>query len=404
MSLVTWKYVSNQFNTATRTSNVKMLSIASDTKAKLEAEIADADINTFYTAYLPVYDAYRLISINYDIAEGNREGETLNIETILKEDLPFEVKKWEGVVRNVYVEDSPEEHRIFPNKRTKLLTGTYEKRIEEIGAIAGRLAEDTNVTLQAYAPTVQSFYNLAFSARNSQQMKEGTLGQLSDTREAQRVLVAQELYAVLGGLMRKFKTDPTQVERFFDLSLLRETGDEGGSEVTFSGTITDNVTGALIGGATIAADGEVIATTNALGQFSITFPITEPLTVNLTITKTGYAVVNTTQSFSPGVNETQNINMARTVLFTYQGTYNAGIFSMGNALGATGLRITLLAGSAATVGFSNTGNSFVGNTETVTIIDEVVDRTVAELGGGGAFVLVQNNSGGTVEVRVDVLG
>jgi hypothetical protein len=68
------------------------------------------------------------------------------------------------------------------------------------------------------------------------------------------------------------------------------------------------------------------------------------------------------------------------------------------------LRITLLDGTAATVGLSNNGLSFVGFTEMVDTIDEVVDRTLEELGGYAAQVLVQNNSAGNVEVRVDVLG
>jgi len=177
------------------------------------------------------------------------------------------------------------------------------------------------------------------------------------------------------------------------------------NELTFSGTITDNVTGALLQDAEIEADGEVIATTNALGQFSITFTIEEPVTVNLTVTKEGYNPYNTPQSFTPGVNETQNINMGRIVLAVYQQTVGAGAHSFGAFMAnATGLRITLLEGTAATVGLSNNGMSFVGNTETVDTIDEVIDRTLAELGGYASQVLVQNNSAGNVEVKVEVLG
>jgi hypothetical protein len=186
----------------------------------------------------------------------------------------------------------------------------------------------------------------------------------------------------------------------------RQGGNGGGDNpLTFSGTITDNETGALLAGATLEADGEVIATTNALGQFSITFTIEEPLTIQLTVKKTGYVDTETAQSFSPGVNETQDINMARIKLATYQQTVGAGAHSFGAFMvTATGLRITLLDGTAATVGLSNNGMSFVGFTETVDTIDEMVDRTVVELGGYAAQVLVQNNSAGDVEVRVDVLG
>jgi hypothetical protein len=177
------------------------------------------------------------------------------------------------------------------------------------------------------------------------------------------------------------------------------------NELTFSGTVTDNVTGALIGGATLEADGEFVDTTNALGEFTKTFTIDEPITVNLTVKKTGYHDTVTPQSFSPGIDETQDINMARKVLATYEQTLGGGIHNVGSFIAnGTGLRIILLAGTAATVGLSNDGTSFTGNTETVDTIDEVIDRTLAELGGFAGQVLVQNNSAGDVEVKVEVLG
>jgi len=179
----------------------------------------------------------------------------------------------------------------------------------------------------------------------------------------------------------------------------------GGNPLTFSGTVTDNVTGALLADVNLIADGELITITNAVGAFSKTFTISEPLTVNLTLSKTGYELKNTTQQFTPGVDETQEINMQRIILATYQEAYTPGIHNPGPMLASgTGLRITLISGSNATVGLSNNGTTFAGNTETVSTLNQPVDRSLTELGGYAPQVLVQNNSGGYVVVRVDVLG
>jgi len=97
---------------------------------------------------------------------------------------------------------------------------------DKVGTLPSEKSEEGGAFAFHGQPTVLSFYNLLLSARDVQQNKEGLLGMLSDTREQQRVLLAAELYGVLGGLMRKFKSDPQQTARFFDLSLLRETGDE----------------------------------------------------------------------------------------------------------------------------------------------------------------------------------
>src|SRR3990172_8170783 len=106
MSTRPWIFSSNTFEVSTQGSNKTMLSIATDTEAKLEAESSDPDINVLYTGYFPEYDSYRQICINYDVASGNHEGETLNIENLMQIEMPKEIRKWEGFVRSIYVEDS----------------------------------------------------------------------------------------------------------------------------------------------------------------------------------------------------------------------------------------------------------------------------------------------------------
>lgn len=219
-----WRFLINTFEVQTEGSNVKMLSLATDTHAKLKNEISDPDINVIFEAFDPFYNAYRQICINYDLAAGDYEGETLGFETLM-DSIPTEIRKWEAGVRFVYVEDSPEERAIFPDKRTPFLQGTYEDRISAVGTLVEKLSSDP--ALAAVHTLVQSFYNTALSARLAQQGEEGNLGQLSDLRENQRLITADEMYGVLGRLMYKFRNDRDQVERFFDLSLLRETGDGG---------------------------------------------------------------------------------------------------------------------------------------------------------------------------------
>jgi len=71
---------------------------------------------------------------------------------------------------------------------------------------------------------VTSFYNAALGARLVQQTGEGALGQLSDLRENQRIILSEELMGVLGQLLFIHRHNLIEVERYFDLSLLRDTG------------------------------------------------------------------------------------------------------------------------------------------------------------------------------------
>ncbi len=243
-----WIFLSNTFEVNTRGSNVRMLSMATDTHSKLQAKTAEPDIAAVMTTYDPVFQNYKSICANYDAVAGNRKGNTLNVETIFKEALPVELRKWEAAVRAVYVEDSPEEVAIFPNKRKPFQGGTYEDRLLAIETLYINLAADANFA--ALSTVVQSFHNLLLTARDTQQQKEGSMDTLSTTRENQRKLMAVEMHGALGALIYKYRSDIEMVADFFDLSLLRDTNNmevideiEGvlaASEISNIGNLTAN--------------------------------------------------------------------------------------------------------------------------------------------------------------------
>jgi hypothetical protein len=285
-----WIFLINTFEVNTRGSNVKMLSIITDTDAKLQNENADPDILSLYNLIHPVYDSYRLICINYDMVEGNYGGGTLAFENLM-DTLPTVLRTWEGPIRAVYFEDTPEERAIFPNKRTPFLQGTYEDRLSAIGTLSEKLSGIA--ALNGTYLLVSSFYNLALSTRLAQQQGEGALGQVSDLREQQRIVAAQALYGVLGGLMLKFRNDPTQIERFFDLELLRAKGKgQSTGPATISGKVKNAVTLAPVVGARVVLrneDGEVEILTDANGVFTFTTPeLTETIEAELEVSAPTY--------------------------------------------------------------------------------------------------------------------
>lgn len=214
-----WRYVFNTFESNTRDSNVIMLSLSSDTHAKLKNEEANPVIAAILADYEPAFFAYRDLSEQYSIKSGEYEGTTLGFEEYLDQ-MPPKLKEWEGIIRAIYNEDTPEEKAIFPNKRVPFESGTYEKRLEALGALKTKVTNDP--ALAGAVTSVTSFYNAASGARLVQQMTEGAVGQLSDLRENQRLLLSEELMGVLGELISLYRHDLAQVERYFDLSLLTD--------------------------------------------------------------------------------------------------------------------------------------------------------------------------------------
>jgi len=217
-----WRYRINTFASNTATSNVKMLSLATDTHAKLKAEEASPAIAAILLVYEPVFFAYRDLDQQYGVKAGEYQGKTLGFEEYM-EQMPLKLRQWESIIRAVYIEDSPEEKAIFPNKRSPFFEGTYESRLDALGAL--KIKTTADAALATAAAQITSFYNAALGARLAQQTDEGALGQLSDLRENQRILLSEELMGVLGQLLFIYRHNLEEVERYFDLSLLRETGE-----------------------------------------------------------------------------------------------------------------------------------------------------------------------------------
>lgn len=242
MSKRPWIFQSNPFETHTRNSNRKMFTISTDTHSKLQAESADADILAMFNNLDPVFQAYVLIYANYSVVFGERKGKTLNLVTQLQQLGAIHLPKWEVMVHTLYPKGTAEEVEIFPNGRAPFMNGTYEERIGKVQALHMKVA--ANPALATLTPLVLSFYNLLITARDTQQQKEGLKGQLSASRESQRVLLANELYKVLGGMMVKFYDNRAQISHYFDLALLRTKSED-------EETVLDTKQGIVAAGSTV---------------------------------------------------------------------------------------------------------------------------------------------------------
>lgn len=154
--------------------------------------------------------------------EGTYKGKTNLFETLI-DGVDIKLRQWEGAIRAVFIEDSPTEIEIFPNKRGPFQTGTYEQRLGAIRILRDKLLEYTaaNPTLVPVQADVAAFYTLCDTARATQQGKEGNLNDARSQREAQRVVTMNAYMGIVyGGLLQQLYTDLTRVGDFIDFSIL----------------------------------------------------------------------------------------------------------------------------------------------------------------------------------------
>jgi hypothetical protein len=220
-----WRYLMNIFYNTTRTSYKKMLLILRDHAPRLDAEKADPEINSLLIRTTPVIQDYQTSYGNWSVAKGNQEGETKRFNLKLEELSEVKMKEWEPTVSVVFSEDSPDYLIIFPHGRTGFRLGAYDIRIQRVSELAGALAAypvfaDLKTEVSDYCRELETH-------RNNQKKAVEKVKSLSVTLEEKRVAAAEMLYGNLGFLMNKYRANPLQVEKYFDLSLLRSTISNG---------------------------------------------------------------------------------------------------------------------------------------------------------------------------------
>ncbi len=261
-----WLVLNNTFATGTKGSHKKALTLFEDTYAKLKAEATnDADIQLIVTDFEPFYLAYQSLYAQKQAILGMYEGHTLGFENILA-DMPHQIRIWESKVRAEYMEDSPEERMIFPNKRSDYLQGTYEERINAVKSLTLRLANFP--ILAPVQALVQTFYNQLEAARLNQQQQEGQNDKLSSLLEKQRVDTCVELYGVLARLMWKYRYDTDRVNNYIDRELFMQSSGTG-SITIFKGRVANTQNVPIVGAKVSLPEIGLETDTDSMGYFEM---------------------------------------------------------------------------------------------------------------------------------------
>jgi hypothetical protein len=227
MATKPWKFLINSFYAQTFDTFKNALSLTNDHLAKLTAAEADPDILSIKTNYLPAHNTFITCINQLESKQGIYHGKTQNFEEMLEELAKTRINLWRGKVFAVFPEGSADAHAIFPRDRAPFQSDTYDQRVENVESLSLTLATYTGEpTLVTLSSEVHAYYLTLTGARALQQTDEGSVDILrSNLREA-HVILCNGLYKNLGLLMAKYYTNPVRVADYFDLTLLRTTGDE----------------------------------------------------------------------------------------------------------------------------------------------------------------------------------
>ncbi|MES2622433.1 MAG: hypothetical protein V4615_16395 [Bacteroidota bacterium] len=233
-----WIFLMNTFFTNTVESIKNALSLTNDHLAKLTANEADAEILAIKTIYLPLHTAFITAYNHLDAKLGIYHGKTVTFEEMLEELAKEKINEWRGQVFAIFPEQTANAQAIFPQDRQPFQSGTYDQRVEAVSALSERLGTYTaQPTLVTLSIAVLAYYTTLTGARALQQTDEGSVATLRTNLKTMHRILCNGLYRNLGKLMAKYAETPLTVADYYNLSLLRDTGDE---EEILNGTIPAN--------------------------------------------------------------------------------------------------------------------------------------------------------------------
>ena len=223
-----WIYLINTFMVCTDGSYRLAVRISRKHDAALQA--AAVGLDPFFVA---MYNAYHLLHValvaayNAWVSQGGtQESQTLNLAQLLRLLSGTKAEKWMSAVKGFYALGTVRFKELFPDLKKTYQHGSQEDRIATVEAFI--IAIGSDASLAALKAEVIVFRDLLKAALTDQKAGISSTNSKSTDLEKARKASAVGQYGDLGGLMKQFKDDPSNIGDYFDVVALRD-----GAQVIF---------------------------------------------------------------------------------------------------------------------------------------------------------------------------
>jgi hypothetical protein len=213
-----WTYVQNPFMSVTTGNYSLSVIVSTYTDSALNAAKADATILSLYNTYHPLHQALTTAYNDWLTQGGTQKGSTLNLTQLLAQSTS-KINDWDLAVQLLYRKDTPQYKTIFPNGHAPYNSGAQTNRIAAVKALSNHLVGIT--ALASTKAAVDAYFTALETANTAQKGNKTTTNTASTAVEIARINTCHGLYAVLGGLMMKYSTQPDKVGDFMDLENIR---------------------------------------------------------------------------------------------------------------------------------------------------------------------------------------
>ena len=220
-----------------------MLQLANDHDARLDAAKGDPDILALYTPFHAALLIFRTLMAVWFSSRGIGKGLTQTWEELLDDMTKDWIDIWQGMVFAIYPSGTPEATAIFPQKKAPFQSGKYDERMMAIDALYVTLLNYP--ALEAVATAVNAKIIILTEVRKIQREQFGRTDFSGNNIEAQRVVLANLMDNNLGDLKKKYRSNISLVESYYDLALLRKVVNDSDAVFNASGAVEAGATSAI---------------------------------------------------------------------------------------------------------------------------------------------------------------
>jgi hypothetical protein len=187
---------------------------------RLQSNSTDSFFSDKYQQLLPYYNAFNEA---YDSKFGNQaqhKGNTKLLSQQLKSLTSNKIHAWDIKIQNVYLKTTPEYTIIFPQGLTPFSSLPIDRRIKYLGNAVAMMGNYSS--LSVVCDEMNQFYLDLVKARNNQEQKDGNVNDSRGDVMQKAYDLADEIYALLGEFMAKYKKNPLLIDAYFPVFLLRK--------------------------------------------------------------------------------------------------------------------------------------------------------------------------------------
>ncbi|MBK5286222.1 MAG: hypothetical protein JJE25_12555 [Bacteroidia bacterium] len=242
-----WIFLINPILVATENSYRMAVRISTYHDSALLAASADPFFLALYNLYHPLHLQLVKDYDNWHTQMGLQEGESLNVNQLLRLESNTKIKQWDVAIQNVYAQGTPKYMSLLPNHRTPFQQGTQNDRIQAVHSLSNAIG--TDLALAAVKADVDAFYTQINNALTAQKGAIAVTKTLSDAVDASRIAMCIQQYANLGSLINKYAAVPSDANQYFD-----EEGIRNAQQVMFTGHVKPQHTHTIVKHTFAAAD------------------------------------------------------------------------------------------------------------------------------------------------------